>query len=190
MSIDRPIVILATPRSGSSMTTRIFHAHGVWMGPDTENPIIKAEQIRRWGRLTHVRSLATCQPQDGFKDFVERAIVEQGYEHGPWLYKQSALYSNAWAEWFPQPTFIGIHRTNNVDAIRARPAMVGGGTREDVERLVARHEEIIQRADAIVHTDEVVAGNFASLADAFEVAGLKFDARIASQTINPAKWHY
>jgi len=200
-----PIVILAMPRSGSSMTAGLFQAHGAWFGTcrpgDADNPkghfennAIKREMIRRWGSLTLARGVTSfdqnpvCAPQDGFRSCVERILDTDGYTGGPWGYKQSALYKPAWHEF--NPYFVGVKRENVLKANTSRQAMFGTRDPKRVQRMIDLHHAVIDECEVIVRTDEIIHGNLRSLDDALAYCGLTIDVSAVDDFVDPSLWHY
>lgn len=207
MNIERPILILAMPRSGSSMTAGIFAQHGVWTGrcrgPDPkinakgffENSAIKHALIRRYGKLTLARRETAFEREPDvdldphFRNDVESILLAEGYAGGPWLFKFSALYWPAFAAF--DPIYVGVRREGVVEANLTRQEMFGTPDRERVERMVALHDAAIDETGCpVVMTDDVVAGDFSSLERAFAHCEIDFDPSIALDFVDPDLWHH
>lgn len=193
------------PRSGSSMTAGIFAAHGVWFGHCTEagpanpkgffeNTAIKRELKQRYGVLTLARDQTDFErnpevkPHDDFAIVVLNVLKVQGWTGGPWAYKMSALYRDAWAHF--KPKYVGVRRKNVVEANLKRQEMFGTTDPARVTRMVDMHNAIIDECEVIVKTDEVVAGDYTSLEMAFDYCGLAFDPALAQAFVEPDLWHH
>lgn len=184
-----PIVILACPRTGSSLLSYIFASHGVWTGDcragDRLNPTgyyenrgLKQLLIQDYGKLVKVGRLAT--PRPGFRAKVERIIKQQGYESGPWLMKHSALYYPAWHEL--DPVFISpIRRVKSIAASQER-----AGMKADIP---AHIKAMTESGSFMVDMDKVVGGDYEQLSQAFDLCRLSFDPEIAQSCIHGEYWH-
>ena len=204
--MDRPILILAMPRSGSSMTAGIFAKHGVWCGGCTapnefnakgyfENKRLKRELIIRYGKLTAAGPVTDFEerpevvPQDGFAQSVREIIRAEGYRQGPWLFKFSALYWRAFDDF--DPLYVGVRRAGVADANLGRVRMFGTPDRGRVERMVRLHYDAIEASGApVVDTDAVVRGDYGTLQSAFDHCGLPFEPEVADHFVDPALWHH
>lgn len=192
-----PIVILAMPRSGSSMTAGIFSKHGVWTGRthpgSTPNPKgyfenldFKEDLIRRYGRLAQTTSPAThC---DGFAQFVRRTAPEGK----KWLVKHSAMYRKAWDEFSPK--FVCVRR--RIDGLLGSNRKSGFlGTRDDVEmrKIIEAHNEQMDIAVSLqggmnVYPDEWIEGNYESIEKALEFCGIEPNRSVIEDFVEPEYW--
>jgi len=192
-----PIVILAMPRSGSSMTAGIFAKHGVWVGPyqagDKTNARghfeclpIKREIVKAAGKLVEAGTLA--RPVDGWRHRVEAIIAAHGYNCGPWMVKHSAMYYPLWHEF--NSRFVCVRRS--VAAVKESGKRTGYLT--NPEAIPAHTKAMDHVRDHLggvdVFTDELVAGNYSSLERAFDNCLIDFDPAIADDFIDPSLWHY
>lgn len=82
MNLERPIIVLGSPRSGTSLTAGVLAACGAWVGEcrpaNRFNPKGYFENVR----LTQHRKAGSLTPTN-----VERVLQEEGYRGGQWLYK-------------------------------------------------------------------------------------------------------
>ena len=105
INFNQPIIILGSPRSGTSLTASIFAAHGVWTGTsrdsDQWNPHGYYENI-----LLHVPRL-TAGHGDGLStELVYDLITDDGYQGGAWLVKHSPLTWRTWRQFSPKWVFV------------------------------------------------------------------------------------
>ena len=194
--MTRPLVIMSYPRSGSSMIASLFAAHGVWCGtcrqPDAHNPRGYFEHVGI-GKLIgyhvghSVHKGRTPKPPEGWKAMVERCIRSDGYQSGPWLYKASAVY---WRLLEPfDPHWVIAWRP--MDAVEKS----GRGSRHWLPnpRAVAAHADALaaiwERA-VVVHSDDVVAGDFSRIGQALKLVGIELDEAVAQSVVDPSLWHY
>lgn len=198
--IPEPILVVASPRSGTSMTAGLIHRHGVWVGTYRENDKYNPQGhyenkplnsvLRHWfGVLPVTGEIAT--PVDGFREKVEEVIRGDGYEEGPWLYKHSVMYWPIWHEFDP----IWIKCWRDKESIIASNKAVGflksSESDNRVRHLVERHHEEMRKLPGPdVDTEAVAQGDFTTLEEAINHCGLKFDEQIASEFVMPDAWHY
>lgn len=190
--ILEPIVILAMPRSGSSMTAGIFRLHGCWEGRcregDKINPKgyhenldVKDILIRRFGRLA--QTTAPAKPQQGFRQEVLRLSPE-----GKWFVKHSAMYRNAWFEF--KPKFICVRRKTS--GLLGSNKVTGFlGTRDELQmmRIIDAHNEEMDRSEGVdVYTDELIEGDFTSIFNALEACGIVPDQEKIKNFVEPDYW--
>lgn len=191
-----PLVLIATaPRSGSSMVAGILHGHGAWAGkcrePDKWNPKgyfenieINRIMVREFGTCVHECRKAEFVP---VKDQILKEIRAQGYKGGPWLYKFSALYADAWREF--DPVWVTVRR--NRGAVEKSGQISGKNRNLDSIDL---HFEVMDELEAAgayrIYTPDVIRGDFSGFEKVLEAAGLKFDPKIAESFIEKEYWHY
>lgn len=98
-----PILILGTPRSGTSMTAGVFHQHGVWVGScrpgSNRNPkgFFENKKIKNILMERYPKAIAEGHPIEpsvgnGMRAQVEAALIKDKYPGGPWLWKGSVRY--------------------------------------------------------------------------------------------------
>ena len=184
MNVGSPIVILGTPRSGTSMTASIFAAHGVWYGSGREADLFNPRGYYENPHLREWRLGSNTAP-------LPVVLEHDGYEGGPWLVKHTPRYWEVWRNL--DPTYILVRRPLEASARSSAPLY----DQSKVKRMqVAREDnKIMDRVKRRAHrvaemfTDEVVGGKFLSIAAAFKKAGLEFDPRLAEQVVEPELWH-
>lgn len=202
--MTEPILVMALPRSGSSMTAGILAAHGVWVGPnrndsrrnrkgDFENTRLKKLVIARYGRGA-VSNAIPISPVDGFKPEVLRVLKIDGYVAGPWLWKGSVMYYPAWHEF--NPTVVVCRRDPEAALQSAlRPPFVYRELDTNaIRRVIQRHNQELDRLVAAgayeVDTQAVAMGDFSSIQRAVEGCGLQFDEKATADFVDPTMWHY
>lgn len=199
-----PILILGQPRSGSSMTAGIFAQHGVWTGECREgtqdNPKGFYENIgiRKIIIDMHkaiVHDGVVAMKIRGFRDKVEQQLVREGYKDGPWLWKGSALYHQAWFEF--QPKFVVCYRPEKeiFDSCRRAPHIFGADlSDEELIRNIRFHHRQMKflvacKGAAVVETANVAAGNFESIQKSLAACGVEYDHGIVSEFVDQSLWH-
>lgn len=197
-SVEEPIVLLAFPRTGSTMVSHIFRDHGVWLGecePKMSNlPTGGGENIQI---KTILRSMFSGglgemkQHIPGFREKVERVLSKQGYEEGPWAMKHALAYWRAWDEF--DPYYILIERDKDQLLASNNNSGVAGVSGKQLLDMYEKNEQEMKHIKTFaptIKTSEIIKGDYSSIEDAFRYCGLDFDPNIANSVINPELWHY
>ena len=206
MAFEDPIIILACPRSGSSMTAGLFHHHGVWSGTSRggnennpkgyfEHTLLKKQLKKEWGLDLFKLSINPPEYKEDFKDKVKIILEKDGYPNGKWLYKHSALYWRAWGDF--KPKYILVRRDldqtvqSNIDVGFHR----GKWSRDELTEIMKAHHremDIVEKehGGCNVYTDELVQGNYTSLEKALSYAEIDFNPQMTKDFITPAYWKH
>lgn len=201
-SLLRPIVVLGTPRSGTSLTAGLFAQHGAWVGHCREgdgrnargyfeNEALKRELIDVAGRLDVNPRIPGLTPTGEWRDRVLSILHREGYTGGPWLFKHGALYAPLWMRDF-DPVFVCCFRAH--DDVIASGTTIGMMDARIAPRSIEIHQQYMQRLvdehDAHkVWPEEFVQHRWTALIEAFAEAGLAFDHEIAEDFVDPKLWH-
>ncbi len=189
-----PIIILAMPRSGSSMTAGIFAHHGVWVGPYRkgdrynakgyyESTPFKQLLIAHCGRLTSDGEVA--QPVKGWRQIAEQCLKDNGYTGGPWLVKHSALYAPLWRE-FEDAKYVCVRRDVGAVIDSGKRSRMGIDHYSAGAHAQVMDNVVSELGGVNVYTDNIVNGDYSSLRKAFDYCGLEFAAKIADSFIDPS----
>lgn len=187
-----PIVILAMPRSGSSMTGGIFHLHGCWEGNcrrgDRINPKgyhenldVKAILIRKFGRLA--QGIIPATSQDGFRNEVMKLKPK-----GRWFVKHSAMYREAWHEFSPR--FVCVRRkTEGLIGSNTETGFMGTRNPDKLKAIIDAHNEQMDLSGGVdVFTDDLVKGDYSSISRALEYCGIEPDFGKIEEFVEPSLW--
>jgi len=200
MSESNPIVVLAIPRTGSSMVSQIIEKHGFFVGKDSDpNPLmptgnsenlnLKHILIDMCGRGIHLPK----KFKPGFRKRMLDAIYAEGYDGGDWLAKHAAVYWPIWEEF--EPRYINVRR-NLASTFRSNTISGMAGKQGDlllhtIDVNLEQMRLVNKKYDApYINSDEVIAGNYESLEKAFDHYGMTFDPAIPEQVIDRRHWHY
>lgn len=171
MKITSPIIVIGTPRSGTSLTAGILHHCGAWVGEcrkgDKYNPrgYFENEEIRKLRKRGEV-----C------KASIKRVLASQRWKDGAWMYKSGPF---EWKVWVPfDPIWVLVYRDNE-QIMRSRRER--GGIDESEEReKIARDMRDMQQIltlfpDSTIETwpHELVQDRQARV-DLVESCGLKY----------------
>jgi len=192
------LIILAPPRSGSSMVTSIFLQHGFYREASTVpvNPYgYKTYESNRLRAeinnitITHGPNSKAFKKGRGPDDV--RQMFRSHMGGTPWCFKAGPQYWWILKDAFPTANCVLIRRDieNN---IKSQNEKRGG---EDVRRWIEGFVSAIQLLHEkcgfpVVDSDEVVAGEYRTLKAAMDYCGVEFDRDIAERCIDRSKWHY
>ncbi len=193
--MEKPVLILGMPRSGTSMTAGIFHLHGCWVGncreADNLNPKgffenldFKKLMILHAGRLAQSGELADV----GNTEFMLK-VREVAPEEGPWLVKCSALYWPMWS--FLLPKWVCVRRkTEGILKSNMKTNFMATQDENKIHYLIERHNMAMDLVDGVdVYTDDIVSGDFSSIKRAVEFCGLEYDEANTANFVNPKLWN-
>ncbi len=201
--MTEPILVMALPRSGSSMVAGIFATHGVWTGRyktggrntkgSFEGEAIRNVMISAYGRDIVNRGLPV-EPRKGLRAAIEKAIATAGYSGGPWLWKGSVLFHPAWSEFQPKVVVCRRDAEASFQSAMRPPHVYAQRDAEAVRNTIAAHNAELDKLVAAgaheVDTQAVALGDFASVRAAIEGCGLTFDELATSKFVDPAMWHH
>lgn len=188
--IGRPIVILSSPRSGSSMVAGCFAAHGVWVGPDKEPDEMNPKGWFENQQLAHLRFRDALTPEN-----VDEVIRKQGYTGGPWLHKHTPRYAHCWRHF--NPIWVFVRR--EIGSI-AKSRMASNGLYDDPNietgRSVALEDQMAMNdvRDRVggfdVWAGKIIAGDYSDLYPAFDAADLPLIPKLLNEWVEPDLWHH
>ena len=196
MDHPEPIVILGMARTGTSMTSGIFHHHGVWVGkcnpPSDQNPkgFFENKAVKKLLKKTYGIDLREIkEPIPGFRAEVEAILNSEGYEGGPWLVKHSAVYYKAWNEF--NPLFVKVRRPVEATFESTRQLHVSRYTDEERKHIIDLHEKAMDSVPGPdVFTQDIVLGDYSSLKRAIEYCGLEYNEKIVEDFVDKKHWHH
>jgi hypothetical protein len=203
------IFITGAARSGTSLTTKILQAHGLWLGgPGQVNDLYEHQEIRQTVLKPMLVKVGADPLGQGplpdmskFRPDVNlRRRVEQYFAGAPkpWGYKDAKL-TLTWPMWhaaFPEAKWIIVRRDHesNIDScIRTHFMRRYGGNRRKWAQWIDFHlAQFDDMKDAGVEIQKVWPNDFIQspflFRPAVEFAGLEFDFDKVTSAINPKLW--
>ena len=185
------------------MTAGLFSKHGVWTGTCRkgnewnpkgyfENIPLKHILKAMWPGFIADGMMAS--PKKGFKDKIESAVKEDGYESGPWLMKHSVLYWRAWSEFNPKWVCVRRDKEEIYNSCKRSRMLAPNHSDQHLRDVINLHDEqldIVAREHngKNVYTGELIEGNTKSLEEALEYCGIEFNPEVTRKFINPEYWH-
>lgn len=176
--MQEPIIILGIPRTGSSMISGIFAAHGVFFGkckePDESNPKGYFENIAISSLLKRKEEITP--------EKVKKILENEGYENSkPWAVKHAPGPVKYWKGF--NPKFVCCQR-NLKDNFKSYRKFFNISYKRFKEFYKQKIKYMESLGGIFVYSDEIVNGNYNSLERAFNFCNLTFNSQIASNFID------
>lgn len=203
--LTNPIVITGTLRCGSSLVAHIFAAHDAWTGEcqrgDYRNPngyfentaIKQCIQQRVDPEDLPKIFTSACEPQEWFRDFVTGVLEGEGYESGPWLVKQSALYWRLWDDF--EPTWVLPRRDlSEVFASLRKAGFASWASDDELKRALTMIDGIVdmlrdERGGIEIDVAKLIGGDLGQINAALVQCGIDPDESTIRSIVTPAYWH-
>ena len=192
----RPIVILGTPRSFTSLTAGIFRDHGVWFGHCKEYHVwcptgscenLEMKKILKANKRTAIVADGTLCPRiEGYTEKILKIMVDEGYLDGPLAFKHSAMFWNVWKDF--DPYFICCRRPKESVMKSGKRSGMYATTSHSWDAHQKVMDGIVNSVD--VHGEKYFEGDWSSLEKAFEFCGLEFDVNIANKLLDHKHKHF
>lgn len=207
-----PIIVTGVPRSRTSMTCGTLHALGAFggdmRGPTPNNQRGMFENKRVVAMVKDYLRSMNCDPNaqhplpsmDELKPWtnvrsqIQRAMIEDGYNGGPWFFK-TVKGCHLWPvlhEAFPEAKWIIVRRDREglINSLLRTSFMRAYQDREGWSHYIDQHEarfaEILDTCDAReLHSDRVIAGDFEHFRKVIEGVGLKWNERAVRDFVDP-----
>lgn len=182
MNLPPPIVVLGTPRSGTSLTASLLEACGVFAGPCRA-----ADRNNRCGYFENEDLLAlrgTVTP-----DRVSAILRTQGWTGEPWLVKHAPGSWDAWSCLAPKYVLV---RRDRADIVRSLTRYYGGSG-GSVFAKIAAHNTILDHVrehhgGLDFWPQTVIDGDWSGFERVCAHAGLSFDHEAAAARVRPELW--
>lgn len=183
----RPIVIVGSPRSGTSLTAGLLAVHGVWTGTcrgaSPKNPR---------GFFENVPLLALRQEYPIDAALIHDTLRADGYEDGPWLVKHG---TNGWRTWLNlEPQYICIRRDPEHTLRSQMHWQRPNKTHDDRRHAIAKHNHEMD----IIRDDHggidfwpqtIIDGDWRPFEALMVMLGLEFDPERAEDFVDRSLWH-
>lgn len=219
MNNSYPILITGVPRSGTTMIAATINVCGAFGGCMSKRGMFSNDQIRETlvkpyldrmgidteGQYPLLRSISI--PIDWqFK--VQDILIEQGYQDGIWMYKDSRL-TPMWRVWnraFKNAKWVIVRRkTSDIINSCVQTAYMTRFKQENVQKFVSvnnekdgwlwmvhQYESYFKEMIQEIHYKEIwpermTQGDFTQIYELCDWLGLNWDER-ALQYINPLVW--
>ena len=201
-NIKNPTLVLFFPRSGSSLVTKIFHEHGLWIGENLlsrnkfnkdgyyENKPLKRYFEEKFGRPQEIWRGERYIPRR-FTDKqildIERILKDQNYNGEDWIFKINPVYYRPLLDVFPGAKVVCTRRCKN-SSLRSLKNTKFKLPPETYDFIVENMEDAIEQADGItVNYENLIKGNFEEINEALKESNLTPDQNKITNCIKP---HY
>lgn len=182
-----PIVIVGSPRSGTSLTAGLLAVHGVWTGTcrgaSPKNP-------RGFFENRSLIALRQEYPID--TGLIFNTLRADGWEGGPWLVKHGPI---GWRTWLNlEPQYICIRRDREA-TLRSQMRWQRPNKTEDERRyVIAKHHldmDIIRNDHGGVYfwPQTIIDGDWQPFEALMATLGLAFDYDRAEDFVDRSIWH-
>lgn len=191
-----PILVTGAPRSGTSIVSRTIATCGAWSG--TVNSLWENWKMRDTVLKPLLRSLGADPlgmasfppadaPTDGADDFRERVLAirdAQGYDGGPWVWKDAklCLVNPLIAAAFPDAVWVTVWRPAEwvAQSIRNSSFM----NPPDADAVVGTYHDRSERIDGI----RVEPQSLNDLREMVDALGLEWSPEVET-FYRPERWH-
>lgn len=211
MSVRKKLIlILCSPRTGSSMVAQVFWRHGCWVDRGSiehsnafgytsyENQHIKEVARRQWMDYHTERRKVfgiAMEPAERHVKALAAAVRSQ-VKGDPWMYKTAVEMSPLFLQFRPRIVLVRRNEDAAVASMAAKQAE--RGIEPDVADIRAIHRRRMalmarierEHGAAWVDTDEMIAGDYGAIRSAVNYCGLKYDERLVEQSIDAGKWNF
>ncbi len=188
------VCLLTMARSRSSMTAEIFRQHGYWFGRTftmakpgmgyNENQALKS-WARKYRPNPYDAILDDKDPQmpDGARVAWADIRKDEGWKEAqPWAVKVDAFCDQAFKR---TAHLIGIYRNPEDILASCKTAMGKRYSDEAWKKIIARHHAHLFKLDVpMIMTDEIVQGDYTSVARAFDQIALKLDPHVVESIVD------
>lgn len=179
------------------MTTKIIAEHGFWLGTlkahdsgygyfDFENQDVVWKMRQLWPGIQRVGYQHSFDAIQEFKAYLEETVPPDT----PWVYKSGVPYYPIWKQVRCRKVLV---RRNFDSVAESHSAKTPTSWAEITKRLRCYYrmmDEIEGDGVPVISTDEVIKGDYTSLAKALKRVGVDFDPAIADRVIDRTKWHH
>ena len=205
-------LLLMTSRSGSSMVAEIFVKHGFyWAKDERRNPLVGGQRGRynsfenQAGKEflkvnfgTPLGDMITFTDEDANR--FKRVVQNEYTTLKPNVWKGAVEFFPIW--WrlheigaIPSMSVSIIYRNKEAVIESVLAKRQGSGNIDEARRITDKRYDIMEQlavdyALPLIMTDELIAGDFFSLRQAFDMGGhgLAFEEHLAREVIKPEKW--
>ena len=196
--MDRPIVILGTPRSFTSLTAGIFRDHGVWFGRCKEyheyTPTGSCENAKMKTLLKNFRKGAVSHgiiidPVPNWKEKIEELKKEENYTSGAFAFKHSAVFYRTWEGM--NPKYVCCRRPRGKVMRSGERTGMYRANQESWDAHQNAMDKLVDEGKAVnVYGEKYFDGDWSDLKKAFEFCGLEFKQEIADKLLNHKHKHF
>jgi len=186
----RPIIVIGTARSGTSVVSGLIHLHGVWIGKcrpaDQRNPKGFFENISI-NRIIRAKGWDKKANKHEFRRLIQKVLRQQKYKEGqPWIVKHGVI--PRWDLWNVfNPYWVIVKRKLTCVAFSQLSSHVVENIEKDMVILAELQQ---QREHLVIWPQKLIDRDYTQMEQILEIIGITFNPQIAEQFIDPVLWHY
>lgn len=183
----RPIVIVGSPRSGTSLTAGLLAVHGVWVGTcrgvRPKNPHGFFENMSLW---------ALCEDYPIDPKRIYETLKADGWDGGPWLVKHG---TNGWRTWLNlDPQYVCIRRDREATLRSQMQWQPPNKTEAERRHVIDKHHvemDRIRRDHGGIDfwPQTIIDGDWRPFEQLMATLGLAFDRERAEDFVDRSIWH-
>ena len=212
--MSKLVLILCTPRTGSSIVSQIFWRHGCWVSKQT------AKYVNQFGYTTYedrsIRTVVKRQWTDYLKKFKHKKVngapivpskryldnikvivnrtVPKNVEF--WMFKTSAQSYPLFIQFDPIFIFVDRDEDQAVQSLYDKSLVREQyRSKDEMRKIYRRRMDTMsnikeEHGGEWVNTDELMSGDYNSIQRAVEYCGLEYDPELVDASLHKKKWHY
>ena len=191
---NRPLSVICTARTGSSLLMKILEKHGYWTGGDKtirpKHPVGCFENLGiQFGILRRsIKAPGSLNAKILRKQVMDR-ISSQGYQgRHRWAFKLFVAFFDIWTECFPESTYIFLRR--DIEAVKRYRSRVGFAHRGEALERYKKVEECVKDTAFFVDYENIISGGYSQLEPVFKKEGIKFNREIIDDCVEPGLKHF
>ena len=182
------VLVVMQARSGSSLLTRIFHEHGLWMG--------QSRGTHGWGYETY-ESRNVHNYMDGSEitsEGLKSSFLDEIPKDTRAVLKTSIQMHKQWIVALPEADFVFMVR----DAAAVAESLWRKGRTDKKRNVMLPHAKMwndriywssVIGDRPLVLMSRVMEGDYSSLEVAMDACGMKMDSSIVDSCIDKKLWH-
>ena len=197
------ILILCSPRTGSSIVSRIFHEHGCYIGkmdnraeyPAYESKELKEVARKQWLDYNKNREKDWGIPMEPTETHLANvASVMQRYPENT-CFKTIVEFYKLFLQFEPKIILINRNEDSAVKSMAHKHGKMSkaymNGIREIHRKRMASMEQIEKDYGAKwIDTDKLIEGDYKMIRAAFRYCGMRFNKQIGESVIDPNMWNH
>ena len=188
------ILVMTIARSGSSMVTSIFAAHGFNTSRGHRGRLIDGSKYWTFEDVKlkdYYRDNRIVKPGDltSFHTFVNREKLKRVISGlpEPWIIKTGV---EKWPLFKNLPCVVVKVRRRPKHIARSMAAKKGEKFDYVYPLIVGKQELFNEVPGHSVYSEDIIAGDFSSLEPVFSELGMVFNLSKAQECVDPTMWHY
>lgn len=198
------IVILCSPRTGSSLVTNIVYNHGVWVGnaanaknvkayTSFESPELQFVLKRIWKGYKKTVDDPFGRPIRSKQEYIDQVkqCIDDIAPKQETAFKVMCEYAPLFFQFEPKFIFVARQREQAIQSMLQRASNRGYEYAAKIHDARMEYMEQVRQEHGgeWVCTDELIEGKYTSMRKALKYCGLTFRKSACEAAIDKTKWH-